>query len=111
MTGRYVYRDPARLTPGRLAELHAIDEEQGRRAGVVTVRKPNSRPGAVPRAEYVRQQWMASEAHAQKAARLAEFGRLRAAGVSVAEAAEQLGVAESTGRKYEYARRESRSRR
>jgi hypothetical protein len=84
----YVYRDPARCSPQRLAELHLADLREELRPG----RDWDGLPG--PDANRLR-----------GAARRASFARLREAGLGVKEARSELGVSERQAREYERARR------
>jgi hypothetical protein len=79
----YRHRDPAWLTPDRLAEFTALDAR---------------------RARYERPQDKDAQSAAREA-RIAEFTRLRAKGMTVPQAADAMGINRSTGRGYERARR------
>jgi DNA-binding transcriptional regulator YiaG len=80
----YRFRDPARNTLARLAELAALDGRAAREQGLSPVNE---------------------RAQAAAMARRAEFAALRARDVSVADAARRLSVSESTARRYEQERR------
>jgi hypothetical protein len=79
----YRHRDPEWVTPDVLAEL---DERDARRERLE--RGPD--PGGQT---------------ARRKAAIAEFTRLRKAGMSVPQAADAMGINRSTGRDYERARR------
>jgi hypothetical protein len=85
--GTYVWRDPARVSPARLAELAAHDTK----VAAMDRKKPPA----------------SAHLHFRVAARarVTEFTRLREAGVSVDAAGELVGVAPSTAWKYEWTRR------
>jgi hypothetical protein len=95
VTGWYQWRDPARLTAARRAELARHDATHG--TGT-----------AIDACAGTGQDRMAAAAEALSAAardRRARFAALRDDGVSVCDAAVQVGVCIRTGRKYELARR------
>ena len=90
---RYVWRDPARLTEARRAELAEHDANIRRLAAAAmteearTFRYEKNRPGS-------------------KAARFARFAELRAE-LGVEEAGEAVGISPPAARKYERERRRS----
>lgn len=88
--GTYAWRDPARLTPARRAELEAHD---ARRAELED--SGRGTPGGTSQRD-------------GRLAREAEFAAHRDAGLTVARAAEAVGVSYETGRLYEHARQEAR---
>ncbi len=79
----YRHRDPAWLSPEELARLAARD---ARRA--LLERAPDSRGQ-----------------NARRQSAITQFTRLRAKGLSVPRAAAAMGIAQSTGRVYERARK------
>jgi hypothetical protein len=83
--GGYQWRDPRRVSPGRLAELQAHDRKIA-----------SAKPVSVP------------DLHRAAAmARRAEFSRLRATGLGVDTAGARIGVSSSTAWKYEHLRKEN----
>jgi hypothetical protein len=83
--GGYQWRDPRRVSPGRLAELQAHDRKIA-----------SARPVSVP------------DLHRAAAmSRMAEFGRLRASGIGVDTAGARVGVSTTTAWKYEHVRKEN----
>ena len=81
----YHHRDPAFVTPARLAELQARDRRRELLERPVT-------SGGRRQAE-------------ERETRVAEFARHRAAGLSVKEAATQMEIGARTARGYEAARK------
>jgi hypothetical protein len=78
----YLWRDPARNTPARIADLAARD----RRRNALERHGPDGQA-------------------AERAARIAEFTAYRNAGLTSPQAADLMGINRSTGRGYERARR------
>jgi hypothetical protein len=85
LEGFYTWRDPARLGPGRLAELAEHDARHA-------AQPPVAGGPARQQTEH-------------RAAREAVFAELRDAGMDVPEAAGAVGVSLETGRVYERARK------
>jgi transcriptional regulator of acetoin/glycerol metabolism len=79
----YTWRDPARVTPARLAELEARDRPEPLSGGERTA------------------------AAAAMKARIRQFARLRAAGYRIGEAAREMGISRDTARAYDRARKET----
>ncbi len=75
----YRHRDPAYLTPEELAQLAARD---ARRALLERAPSPAGQ-------------------NARRQSAITQFARLRARGFSVPGAAAEMGIAQSTGRRYE----------
>lgn len=88
LDGTYTWRDPARVTPARRAELEAHD----RKFAV---------PGAPDAGAALGGDRRGQELKARAAWRRAEFARLRAEGATVAAAAEAVGWSAKTGQRRE----------
>ena len=82
----YAWRDPARVTPARLAELQARDA----RLAHLNARAEIATP---------------AEKQAARKAAAARFAQLRESGMRVKEAAAAMGIGKDAARKYEAARK------
>lgn len=88
LDGTYTWRDPARVTPAKRAELEAHD-------AMYAV------PGAPVSGAALGGDRRGQELKARAAAWRKEYDQLRAAGLTPAEAAEAVGVSPGTGRRHE----------